>query len=102
VNEFKEFYAKEREEKYPNEPKIHLLSWVSGLKEHNFFDITKFNQLWFAIVIKAIGEKFHNNFKVGFWAHSLSYRGFGLKITYEQQKIVRQLKMTRMQLVGMF
>jgi hypothetical protein len=26
VNEFKEFYAKEREEKYPNEPKIHLLS----------------------------------------------------------------------------
>ncbi len=58
--------------------------------------------MWFAIVIKVIGEKFHMNFKVGFWAHSLSYKGFGLGITYEQQKIVRQLKMTRMQLVDMF
>jgi hypothetical protein len=31
----------------------------------------------------------YNNFKVGFRAHSLGYRGFGLGVTSQQQKMAK-------------
>jgi hypothetical protein len=34
----------------------------------------------------AISECFHNNFTVKFQAHPLGYRGFGLRISFTQQK----------------
>jgi hypothetical protein len=44
---------------------------------------TKFNDAWFVVVVKVVSEKFHNNFRIG-------YIGFGLGITYVQQKNVKQ------------
>jgi len=45
---------------------------------------TKFNDaLFVVVVVKVVSEKFHNNFRIG-------YIGFGLRITYVQQKNVRQ------------
>ncbi len=46
----------------------------------------RFNNAWFVIAIRAINEKFHNNFRVGFRAHPLGYKGFGLGVTFQQQK----------------
>jgi len=57
---------------------------------------TKFNQAWSTIVIRAANECFHNNFKVGFQAHPLGYRGCGLGITFAQQRFIRQQRMARM------
>jgi len=56
--------------------------------------------VWSATIVKAISECFPNNFRVGFWAHPLSYRRFGLKIAFAQQRFVRQQRMARMRLVG--
>jgi hypothetical protein len=41
-----------------------------------------FNQTWSTIKIKVANECFHNNFIIGFRAHPLGYKRFGLVITY--------------------
>jgi hypothetical protein len=46
-------------------------------------DKAKFNNAWFAAVVKVTGERFHNNFKVGFKAHPLGYKGFGLGVSFQ-------------------
>jgi len=43
---------------------------------------SKFNDAWFVAIVKVNNETFHNNFKVGFQAHPLKYRGFDLGNTY--------------------
>jgi len=58
--------------------------------------------VWFATIIRATSECFHNKFEVKFQAHPLRYTRFDLRITFTQQqkKIARQQRMARMQLVG--
>jgi hypothetical protein len=52
--------------------------------------------MWSTITVKATSECFQNNFKVGFWAHPLGYKGFNLGITYAQQRFAKQQRMARM------
>jgi hypothetical protein len=59
----------------------------------------RFNNAWFVATVKAIGERFHNNFRVGFRAHPLGYRGFGLGMTFQQQIIAKEQRRRKMQLV---
>ncbi len=44
-------------------------------------DKARFNNAWFAIAVKAANERFYNNFRAGFRAHPLGYKGFGLGVT---------------------
>ncbi len=46
-----------------------------------------------------VGECFHNNFRVGFWAYPLGYKRFGLGITSVEQKFAKQQRMAMMWLV---
>jgi hypothetical protein len=41
----------------------------------------------------------HNNFKARFRAHPLGYIGFGLGVTSQEQKIAKEQRSRRMQLV---
>ncbi len=50
---------------------------------------TRFNQMWSTTRVKVASECFHNNFIVGFQAHPLGYKRFGLVITYAQQRMAR-------------
>ncbi len=80
-----------------------LLTLVERIAQRNIENEhrTRFNQAWSATVIRATSECFHNNFRVKFQARPLCYRGFGLRITFTQQKkFARQQRMARMQLVG--
>ncbi len=45
-------------------------------------DRTKFNETWFVTFIRAIGERFHNNFGTKYQTHPLGYMRFGLGIIY--------------------
>ncbi len=63
-------------------------------------DRAKFNEAWPSTSIKATSERFHNNFRAGYRAHSLGHMGFGLRITSAQQKNVKQQRRGKMQLVG--
>ncbi len=44
-------------------------------------DRPEFNEAWFVTSIKAVGERFHNNFKAWYQTHPLGYMVFGLGIT---------------------
>ncbi len=55
-------------------------------------DRVKFNETQCVTSIKVAGERFHNYFKIGYQTHHLSYMGFGLGITFAQQKNVEQQK----------
>jgi len=63
-------------------------------------DKTTFNQKWSIDAIKVVGQWFHNNFTIGFWAHPLGFKMFNLGFTYETHNIIKQQKMLRMRLVG--
>jgi hypothetical protein len=59
-----------------------------------------FNQVWFATIVKVVGKCFHNNFRARFQTHLLGYRGFGLGITFAQQRFAREQIVARMWLDG--
>jgi hypothetical protein len=50
-------------------------------------------------IVKVVGEWLHNNFRIGFKAHLLGYKRFGLGVTSQQQKVTRKQIMRKMQLV---
>jgi hypothetical protein len=60
---------------------------------------SKFNDAWFATIVKVNNETFHNNFKARFQAHLLKYIGFGLGNTHARQRSVRKQRKAKMQLV---
>ncbi len=53
-------------------------------------DKVKFNEAWSSTSIRVVGEKLHNNFRVGYQVHPLGYMGFGLRIAFAWQKHVKQ------------
>ncbi len=83
VDKIREFKTKEKEEKSSRkvEGTLTQFEWATQriIEKDNR---AKFNDAWF-VVVEVASEKFHNNFKIG-------YIGFGLRVTYVQQKNVRQ------------
>ncbi len=45
---------------------------------------------WTIDIIKEINNHFHNNFKVGFWAHLIGYACVNLMFTTLVQQIAKQ------------
>jgi hypothetical protein len=70
------------------------VAWRNVEKE----DRTRFNNAWFVATIRVASEQFHNNFKARFKAHPLGYRGIGLGVTSQQQRIAREQRRRKMQL----
>jgi hypothetical protein len=58
---------------------------VEKVTQSNVGKINKarFNNAWFAAIVKATSEQFHNNFRARLRAHPLGYRGFGLGVTFQ-------------------
>ncbi len=84
--------VKEREEKRSKKTKGRHFTRVEWIVQRKIEkeDIVKFNKTWFIIFIRVASERFHNNFKVGYWVHPLGYMGFGSRITFAQHKNVKQ------------
>jgi hypothetical protein len=99
-NKIKEHKAKEREEKRSRhvEDTPTLMERVTQ-KNVEIEDKDRFNNAWFIAVARIASEKFHNNFKAGFRAHPLGYKGFGLGVTSQQQITTRKQRRRKMQLV---
>jgi hypothetical protein len=79
---------------------IHLPHWRVARRNVEKEDKARFNNAWFVAAIKVVGEQFHNNFRARFRAHPLGYRGFGLGMTSQQQRISKEQRRRKMQLVG--
>ncbi len=56
-------------------------------------DKTTLNKKWSINAIRVVGGWFHNNFRIGFWAHLLGFRMFNLGFTYGTHNIIKQQKM---------
>jgi hypothetical protein len=61
-------------------------------------DKVKFNDIGSIVAIEVDCERFHNNFRLGFWTHLLRYKGFGFGIVFTQQRNARERKMVKVQL----
>ncbi len=61
----------------------------------------RFNNAWFVATIKAVSERFCNNFRVRFRVHPLGYRGFGLGMTSQQQIIAKEQEKEKCNLLKM-
>jgi hypothetical protein len=70
VHKIRELKTKEREEKKSRTKGTQLTQAKQATQRKiDKEDKTKFNDAWFVATIKAISERFHNNFRVGFQAH---------------------------------
>jgi hypothetical protein len=50
---------------------------------------TKFNKVWFIIVVKKVGDKFYKDFVASFIADLLGFKGLNLGFTSKVQKTTR-------------
>jgi len=100
VNKIKEHKTKEKEEKKSREVE-HTPTPMERVAQKNVENEDKdwFNNAWFVIVVRVVGEKFHNNFKAKFRAHPLGYKGFGLGVTFQQQITIRKQRRRKLQLI---
>jgi hypothetical protein len=71
AHKIRELETKEREEKKSKRTNGTQLTQAKQATQREIEkeDRTKFNDAWFVATIKAINERFHNNFRVGFQAH---------------------------------
>jgi len=100
VNKIKEHKTKEKEEKTSREVE-HTPTPMERVAQKNVENEDKdwFNNAWFVIVVRVVGEKFQNNFKAKFRAHPLGYKGFGLGVTFQQQITIRKQRRRKLQLI---
>jgi len=100
ANKIKEQKTKEREEKTSRKVE-HTPTPMERVVQKNVEneDKYRFNNAWFVIVVRVAGEKFDNNFKAGFKAHPLGYKGFGLGVTFQQQITMRKQRRRKLQLI---
>ncbi len=100
ANKIKEQKTKEREEKTSRKVE-HTPTPMERVVQKNVENEDKyqFNNAWFVIVVRVAGEKFDNNFKAGFKAHPLGYKGFGLGVTFQQQITMRKQRRRKLQLI---
>jgi hypothetical protein len=55
-----------------------------------------FNNLWFAIAIKDVRDKFHWNFQVGYKVHHIRYKGVNVGFTKPLHIEVKAMAKARM------